>query len=128
MEPTQGSDAAQAGSVSLTREEISVRLREVALFQGLDQNDLTEIFRISEQVKIHNGEYVFEEGDRGDHFYVIAHGAIELRKATGDGFRKLAVLRAGQAFGEMALLNRTPRSASRTSKTMSRARRRSRGK
>lgn len=112
MEPTQGSDAAQAGSVSLTREEISVRLREVALFQGLDQNDLTEIFRISEQVKIHNGEYVFEEGDRGDHFYVIAHGAIELRKATGDGFRKLAVLRAGQAFGEMALLNRTPRSAS----------------
>ena len=47
-----------------------------------------------------------------DHFYVIVHGEIELRKATGDGFRKLAVLRPGQAFGEMALLNQTPRSAS----------------
>ena len=64
------------------------------------------------KVKVEGGEYVFEEGERGDHFYVIVHGGIELRKATGEGFKKLAVLRAGQAFGEMALLNQTPRSAS----------------
>ncbi len=96
----------------LTREQISVRLREVALFQGLSQDDLAEILRISEAVRVDAGEYVFEEGERGDHFYVIVHGSIELRKATGSGFKKLAVLRAGQAFGEMALLNQTPRSAS----------------
>jgi len=89
-----------------------VRLREVALFQGLGQDDLAEILRISEAVRVDEGEYVFEEGERGDHFYVIVHGSVELRKATGQGFKRLAILRAGQAFGEMALLNQTPRSAS----------------
>ncbi len=97
---------------TLTREQISVRLREVALFQGLGESDLTEILRISEAERVSGNEYVFEEGDRGDHFYVIVQGRIELRKATGSGFKRLAILKAGQAFGEMALLNQTPRSAS----------------
>lgn len=100
------------GEPTLTREQISLRLREVALFQGLDDGDLTEILQISEGVRIDEGVYVFEEGERGDHFYVIVQGRIELRKATGSGYKKLAVLKAGQAFGEMALLNETPRSAS----------------
>lgn len=104
--------AHEAAPVTLTREQISVRLREVALFQGLGQDDLAEILQISEAVRVDEGEYVFEEGERGDHFFVIVHGSIELRKATGSGFKRLAVLRAGQAFGEMALLNQTPRSAS----------------
>lgn len=112
MDSTSGSGAPENGAVTLTREQISVRLREVALFQGLGQDDLTEILRISEQERVDAGEYVFEEGERGDHFYVIVHGEIELRKATGDGVRKLASLGPGQAFGEMALLNQTPRSAS----------------
>jgi CRP-like cAMP-binding protein len=112
MDHPTGTAAPGSEPVHLTREQISVKLREVALFQGLGQDDLTEILRISEAVRIDAGEYVFEEGERGDHFYVIVHGSIELRKATGTGFKKLAVLRAGQAFGEMALLNQTPRSAS----------------
>ena len=109
--PPSGAQASGAPPVSLTREEISVKLREVALFQGLGQDDLTEILRISEGERVDAGEYVFEEGERGDHFFVIVHGVIELRKATGEGFKKLAVLRAGQAFGEMALLHGGPRTA-----------------
>ena len=97
---------------SLSQEEISAKLREVALFQGLGEADLVEIIRISESIRVDGGEYVFEEGERGDHFFIIVHGSIELRKAGGDEQRRLAVLRAGQAFGEMALLNQTPRSAS----------------
>jgi CRP/FNR family transcriptional regulator, cyclic AMP receptor protein len=104
--------APEAAAVTLTREQVSLRLREVALFQGLGQDDLAEILQISEAVRVDDGEYVFEEGERGDHFYVIVHGSVELRKATGSGYKRLAVLRAGQAFGEMALLNQTPRSAS----------------
>lgn len=112
MDQPRGTIAPEAAPVTLTREQISVRLREVALFQGLGQDDLSEILHISEAMRVDEGEYVFEEGERGDHFYVIVHGSIELRKATGSGFKRLAVLRAGQAFGEMALLNQTPRSAS----------------
>ncbi len=99
-------------SLRLTREQISLRLREVALFHDLRRDDLNEILRISEAVRVDRGEYVFEEGDRGDHFYVIVHGSVEVRKTTADGYKRLAALRAGQAFGEMALLNQTPRSAS----------------
>lgn len=97
---------------TLSQEQISARLREVALFQGLGEADLVEIIRISESIRVDGGEYVFEEGERGDHFYIIVHGSIELRKASGGEQRRLAVLKAGQAFGEMALLNQTPRSAS----------------
>lgn len=112
MDHTPGPVAQESPPPTLTREQISLRLQEVALFQGLGQDDLSEILRISEAVRVDAGEYVFEEGERGDHFYVIVHGSVELRKATGSGFKKLAILRAGQAFGEMALLNQTPRSAS----------------
>jgi len=112
MDQPGGTVAEEGPPLTLTREQISVRLREVALFQGLGQDDLSEILHISEAVRVDDAEYVFEEGERGDHFYVIVHGSIELRKATGGGFKRLAVLRAGQAFGEMALLNQTPRSAS----------------
>jgi CRP-like cAMP-binding protein len=112
MDQQPGAVAPSGPSVTLTREQISVRLREVALFQGLGEADLTEILRISEAVRVDAGEYVFDEGERGDHFYIIVHGNIELRKASGTDSRRLAVLRAGQAFGEMALLNQTPRSAS----------------
>lgn len=112
MDQPPASAAPESPPATLTREQISVRLREVALFQGLGRDDLGEILRISEAVRVDQGEYVFEEGERGDHFYVLVHGSVELRKATGQGFKRLAVLRAGQAFGEMALLNQTPRSAS----------------
>lgn len=112
MDQPPGAVAAGGPPVTLTREQISVRLREVALFQGLGPADLAEILRISEALRVDGGEFVFDEGDRGDHFYIIVHGSIELRKVAANGSKRLAVLKAGQAFGEMALLNQTPRSAS----------------
>ena len=112
MDHTPTSEAPATSRVTMTREQISERLREVALFQGLGREDLDRILDISEAVRVQGNDYVFEEGEQGDHFFVIVQGRIELRKATGEGFKKLAILKAGQAFGEMALLNQTPRSAS----------------
>jgi CRP/FNR family transcriptional regulator len=62
----------------------------VALFQGLDASDLERILGISESVLFEAGEVVFEEGERGDHFYIIVGGEIELRKRAADGSKKLA--------------------------------------
>lgn len=97
---------------ALSQEQVRDTLREVALFEGLAGGDLEEILDISEPVLVEADEYIFEEGDRGDQFYIIVQGEVELRKASGSGVKRLALLRAGQAFGEMALLNQTPRSAS----------------
>ena len=57
------------------------------------------------------GAVVFREGEAGDAMYVIQSGTVEIRRTIGDQDRLLAVLPAGEFLGEMALLNKRPRSA-----------------
>jgi len=112
MQPDRTTRATRDDPTEPPPDQVREQLRSVALFQGLDGKDLEQILTVSEPVVVSAGEYVFEEGDRGDHFFIVVRGSVELRKAGGDGAKRLAVLKAGQAFGEMALLNQTPRSAS----------------
>jgi CRP/FNR family cyclic AMP-dependent transcriptional regulator len=63
------------------------------------------------------GTVLFEEGQPGDDMYIVVHGEIELRCQTGDAERTLAVLPAGEIFGEMAILNGRPRSATAVART-----------
>jgi len=57
------------------------------------------------------GTVLFEEGQPGDYMYVVQTGEVEIRRQVGDTERVLAVLPAGEFFGEMAILNGRPRSA-----------------
>ncbi|HUS31306.1 MAG TPA: Crp/Fnr family transcriptional regulator [Kofleriaceae bacterium] len=57
------------------------------------------------------GTVLFEEGQPGDYMYVITRGEVEIRRKVGETERVLAVLPAGEFFGEMAILNARPRSA-----------------
>jgi CRP-like cAMP-binding protein len=57
------------------------------------------------------GAVVFEEGDPGSRMYVIQSGAVRVVKRIGRRDITLARLGAGEAFGEMALLEGQPRSA-----------------
>ncbi|HET7499781.1 MAG TPA: Crp/Fnr family transcriptional regulator [Kofleriaceae bacterium] len=54
---------------------------------------------------------LFEEGQPGDDMYIVVSGEIELRRQVGDAERVVAVLSPGEFFGEMAILNGRPRSA-----------------
>jgi CRP/FNR family cyclic AMP-dependent transcriptional regulator len=55
---------------------------------------------------------IFHEGEEGSEMYVIITGRVEIRKATGPSAAKtLTTLQAGDLFGEMALIDRKPRSA-----------------
>jgi CRP-like cAMP-binding protein len=55
---------------------------------------------------------VFQEGDKGDKFYLIIDGAVRIsRMVPGMGEEALAVLKSGAYFGEMALIDDFPRSA-----------------
>jgi CRP/FNR family cyclic AMP-dependent transcriptional regulator len=53
------------------------------------------------------GEVLFDEGDEGHCLYVVKSGEIEI----GHAGTRLAVVGAGEIFGEMALIDRSPRSA-----------------
>ncbi|MBA3391889.1 MAG: Crp/Fnr family transcriptional regulator [Deltaproteobacteria bacterium] len=57
------------------------------------------------------GSVLFEEGQPGDYMYVVLAGEVEIRRQVGETERVLAVLPPGEFFGEMAILNGRPRSA-----------------
>jgi CRP-like cAMP-binding protein len=66
------------------------------------------------------GEIICREGDPGECMYIIQSGAVEISRQNGSQEVVLAMLEQGDFFGEMALLDQQPRSA--TVKTMSRTR------
>ncbi len=93
-------------------EQVVGLLQKVDLFEGLPHDDLVGIAGIVSGTTVNAGEVLFEEGEPGDAFYIVFKGAMEIVKARPDGNEeKLAVRRSGEAFGEMALLNDAPRSA-----------------
>ena len=53
------------------------------------------------------GQTIFREGDRGDEFFVVVRGEVEIRS----GNRHLETLGQNSIFGEMALIDDSPRSA-----------------
>lgn len=72
-------------------------------------------------IRLAPGETVFSEGDPGDTAYFIRKGSVDILTTGQDGTeRKLQVLGAGELFGEMALLDRTWRSASAVTREMTR--------
>jgi CRP-like cAMP-binding protein len=57
------------------------------------------------------GEVIFKEGDTGNLMYVILEGEIEILKSVAGSHKTLSILGKGEFFGEMSLLDDSPRSA-----------------
>lgn len=97
---------------NLSPDEVIESLRRVDLFKGLPDDELRVLAEAMKGIKAGPGDCLFDEGDRDDRFFVVTEGAVEIVKAVpGGGEEKLAVRRTGEVFGEMALLNDAPRSA-----------------
>ncbi len=87
-------------------------LKKVALFEGLTSDQLQKVAAIAKDRKLNAGDHVFKEGERGDEFFVIMSGKVRISKnVPGVGEEALAILDPGSYFGEMALIDDTPRSA-----------------
>ena len=59
-----------------------------------------------------SGATIFKEGDVGEEMFIIQTGQIRITKKTNDGEKTLVILSEGDFFGEMAVIDREPRSAS----------------
>ena len=86
--------------------EIDV-LNDLAMFRPLPMPAIDELSLHVERVDVAAGEEIFHQGERGDRFYVIEEGEAEV---IGNG-RLIRTLRAGDGFGEIALLQDTLRTA-----------------
>jgi CRP-like cAMP-binding protein len=58
------------------------------------------------------GDYIFREGDLGTEMYIVHEGRVEILKELNGEEKQLAVLEKGDFFGEMAILEELPRTAS----------------
>ena len=77
------------------------------MFSACSKKDLQIIARASDEVAVTSGKTLVEEGKPGHEFFLILEGAASVLRNG----RKIATLGPGQYFGEMALLDRGPRSA-----------------
>lgn len=81
-------------------------LRAIPLFARLEKDDLERLGKSVIQRKFAKGDAIVKEGEQAVAFYVIVSGRVDMTK----GGEKVGEKRAGEPFGEMALLDGYPRS------------------
>ncbi|OGN82509.1 MAG: hypothetical protein A2X23_05785 [Chloroflexi bacterium GWC2_73_18] len=87
-------------------------LRRCALFAHLDDRTLDLVATSLRIRRYRRGEVIFHQGDPGDSLYVIEDGAVKIVLPSPDGEEAIiATLRRGDFFGELALLDGAPHSA-----------------
>ena len=87
-------------------------LKKVHLFAALLEPELAKIEKICRAEAAARDTVIFKEGDAGDRCYIITKGEVRISKFIPHiGEEALAVLKPGDYFGEMALIDNFPRSA-----------------
>lgn len=95
------------------RSEATTMFRGLPLAEPLADEDVEQIAEHVQLVRLDPGQAVVREGERGDAFYVVRSGVLEVfRIEPGGEERTIRLLRRGRSFGEIALLEGSPRTAS----------------
>jgi AAA family ATP:ADP antiporter len=90
--------------------EKTIILKSTNLFEGVPGENIYHLAQVMEEERLGKGILLFERGDKGDYFYIIVTGEILIHI----GETELNRHGKGEYFGEMALLDDYPRSASAT--------------
>ena len=88
-------------------------LKSAPLFEGLSRAELVQLAKVSEDVEVPAGTVLCREGEAGREFFVIVDGQVEITRKG----KRVAARGSGDFFGEIALLEETPRMATVTAKT-----------
>ncbi len=86
-------------------------LNDSPLFRNLDEMERAQILVIGQVQEYEAGGVIFREGDPGDGLYIVMAGTVRISKRSAGGEEALAVLEPNAFFGEMALIDVSPRAA-----------------
>ena len=98
---------------SIDPKEYLAILKEVPLFKRLKEEEITLFLKDHQAEQFKMSEVIFNENDKGDAIFIILSGVVSISKKITEGEETtLTTLGPGEYFGEMSLLDGSPRSAS----------------
>ncbi len=109
MADSDGEGSALMREVNLKIETI----RNMPLFRYLTYKELVKIMNITKGLEVKQGDPIIKDGEIGEDLFIILNGMVNVHK----GEKHLVTLKDGDHFGEMALVDKAPRSADVTAST-----------
>ena len=100
------------GETMLLSIEKAIFLKSAPLFAAVEGEELAALADIALEHSYEPGEVIFEENQEPHHLYLVVQGKVEVFRRVGNHERPLAHLGEKECFGEMAILDEQPRSAS----------------
>ncbi|MCK5097961.1 MAG: cyclic nucleotide-binding domain-containing protein, partial [Desulfobacteraceae bacterium] len=105
-------DPQRINSKEISLGEKILLLKEIEIFSGLSPAELAAIATVTKQLDYPGDQTVIKQNDVGETVFLVIDGEVEVIKELTDGNKmKIAIIGAGDSFGEMALLEDEPRSA-----------------
>jgi len=96
----------------LSMMDLIIALKRIPLFASVHGEGLKRVAETIREAKIPAGDLIFAEHDLGDEMYIVHSGRVVIFNETGSGENVLDSIRSGGYFGEMAIIDEHPRSAS----------------
>ena len=106
-------DETLRGSFDSGSQAAMLTLDEIDFFDGVPKQDLEQLRPLLKLREFRAGEAICHEGDPGDKMWLLAKGSVSVRLDVADNriSRRITSLTRGTVFGEMALIEGAPRSA-----------------
>lgn len=99
-------------TLSESEEETRDFLISLSLFDSFNVDELNLLAKHMSYIHLQRGEFLFVEGDKGDFMCFVVLGVLEVLKKSANGENvTIARLAKGSSIGEMALIDKSPRSA-----------------
>jgi len=95
----------------VNRERMLTFLLETPMFEKLEPAEIMEVIHIVEIRHYAAGDIIFSEGEPGDAWYVLYRGTVDVLKHGITGEKKITEIPEKACFGEISILDDSPRSA-----------------
>ena len=92
-------------------ERIIPFMLETPFFENFDPGEIKQVLQNMQTLKLKQGEVIFREGEAGDAWYILYKGKAEALKESDSGAKVVNTFGPRACFGEMAILDGSPRSA-----------------